>query len=298
MSLPAKDQPEKAFTWPPKVPDSQAAKASVPIPIRLPNRMIESIETHLLGRTGLAFDRWAQQTGWTRDAAEDYCWRCGGSVGEHETHGEGCATCRAKPLPWDRAIRLGRYAGTLRTEVLALKFKCWRPTGHGLGMHLGKAIKDQLDLAQITPDQAVLVPIPMHRFRRVSRGIDHTLVLARAASKSSRCPIAELLRARLRPEQVGLSMTARAQNIKGAFFLTRRGHRQLAAARNADRRVYVLIDDVRTTGATFVAAAKALKSALKAEKGTNSGDCGSPEIWVACIGVAGESRQAIAEAQS
>ncbi len=302
ISSPAKDEPkdsgpQEAFTWPPKAPDSQASKPSLPIPIRLPNPMIESIEAHLLGRTGLAFDCWAQQTGWMRDADDDYCWRCGGSVGEHETDGQGCATCRAKPLPWNRAIRLGRYAGPLRSEILALKFQCWRPTGHGLGMHLGKAIKAQLDLAQITPDQAPLVPIPMHRFRRVSRGIDHTLVLTRAASKSSGCPIAPLLGAKLRPEQVGLSMTARAQNIKGAFFLTSRGRRRLAATQNADRRVYVLIDDVRTTGATFVAAAKTLKSALEAEKDTILDQCKSPEIWVACIGVVGENRQTCAKAQ-
>ncbi len=302
MSSPAKDQPrdigpQEAFTWPPKAPDSQAPEASVPIPVHLSSQMIESIETHLLGRIGLAFDRWAQQTGWTRDANDDYCWRCGTSVGKHETDGEGCATCRTKPLPWDRAIRLGRYDGPLRSEILALKFKCWRPTGHGLGVHLGKALKEQLNLAQITPNQAALVPIPMHRFRRVSRGIDHTLVLARAASKSTGCPVAPLLRTRLRPEQVGLPRTARAQNIKGAFSLNPRGHRQLAAARNTNRRVYVLIDDVRTTGATFVAAAKALKSALKAEKSINWDACAPPEIWVACIGVAGETRQVVTKAQ-
>ncbi len=302
MPLPTKDQPgttepQRVFTWPPRTTGPRTPSVSTPIPIRLPNPMIESIETHLLGRTGLAFDRWAQQTGWTRDAVGDYCWRCGGSVGEHETDGEGCATCRTKSLPWDRAIRLGRYTGPLRAEILALKFTCWRPTGHGLGMHLGRAIKAQLKLAELTPDQAVLVPIPMHRFRRVSRGIDHTLVLTRAASKSCACDIVPLLKARLRPEQVGLSMSARAQNVKGAFYLARRAHRRLADARHAGPRVYILVDDVRTTGATFVAASRALKSALTVQKGVQSGDRGAPEIWVACLGVAGESRRASAEAQ-
>jgi len=285
------------FTWPPKDAEPKPVERPAPIAIRLPNRLIESIETHLLGRTGLAFDLWAQQTGWTRDHLNDYCWRCGGSIGQHESDGEGCATCRSKPLPWDRAIRLGRYADTLRTEVLALKFNRWRPTGDGLGMHLGKAIREQLDRAQISPDQAVLVPIPMHRLRRVSRGVDHTAVLAKAAAKSSGCPLSSLLSTRLRPEQVGLSMTARAKNIKGAFFLSKRARRTLKASSSQDRRVYILIDDVRTTGATFVAASKALKTALKAEIGTNSDSGKCAEIWVACLGVAGESRREIVDAQ-
>ncbi len=311
MPLPMKDQPgtigpfeptktKAVFAWPPKAPEPGTPRIAEPIPIHLPNPMIESIETHLLGRTGLAFDRWARQTGWVRDTTKDYCWRCGGSVGEHEPDGAGCATCRAKPLPWDRAIRLGRYAGTLRAEILALKFTCWRSTGHGLGMHLGQAIRDQLELAQIPPNQAALVPVPMHRFRRVSRGIDHTLVLARAASKSCACPMVPLLKARLRPEQVGLSMSARARNVKGAFYLPRRAHRRLANAHNAgptSPRVYILVDDVRTTGATFVAASRALKSALTGQKGVKSGDCEAPELWVACLGVAGESRRASAKAQ-
>lgn len=285
------------FTWPPKDPEPTLVERPTPIAIRLPNRMIESIETQLFGRTGLAFDLWAQQTGWTRDQINDYCWRCAGSIGEHETDGEGCATCRSKPLPWDRAIRLSRYAGTPRTEVLALKFNCWRPTGDGLGMHLGKAIREQLDHAQISPDQAILVPIPMHRFRRVTRGVDHTAVLAKAAAKSSGCSLSSLLSTRLRPEQVGLSMTARAKNIKDAFFLSKRARRTLKASSSQDRRVYILIDDVRTTGATFVAASKALKTALRAEIGTNLDSDKCVEIWIACIGVAGESRRGIDDAQ-
>tara|TARA_R110002072_G_scaffold271010_1_gene430791 strand:- start:390 stop:1313 length:924 start_codon:yes stop_codon:yes gene_type:complete len=286
-----------AFQWPPKADVPAAQPVSRPIEIRLPHPFVESVETELLGRTGIAFDRWAQQTGWVRDRADRYCWRCAGSIGAHETDGEGCATCRTISLPWDRAIRLSKYQKTIRQEVLMLKFGAWRPTGRGLGMHLGLAIKDQLSTAQIPADQVVLVPIPMHWRRRMIRGIDHTLILARAAARSSGCRVDQLLHARLRNEQVGLSKTARARNMKNAFFLTKfdRGRVKKSMAQN--RRLFIMIDDVRTTGATFVSASKALKTAFSDEFGGNSMQGQGAEIWTACVGVAGETRREVGESE-
>jgi predicted amidophosphoribosyltransferase len=299
MTPAMKNTESKSFQWPPQTPDidqsPHARRQS--IPIRLPNRMIESIETQLLGRTTLAFDRWALRTGWTRDDQSVFCWRCAGSIGPHESDGEGCASCRSKPLPWGRAIRLGRHEGVLRDEVLALKFGRWRATGNGLGEHLGLAIRAQLIDAQIQPAQVLLVPIPMHRFRRMARGIDHTTVLARAAARSSGCGLRYLLRTHFRPEQVGLSMTARAQNIRGAFYCSARIARLMDPKKEEPIRLVVLIDDVRTTGATFVAATKALKQGFKSHfdthKGGKLGKVGGPQIWIASIGVAGEGRRQI-----
>lgn len=299
MSIKHTEVQEPSFVWPPTPssliqPDIQPTDAPLPISIR-PNALIESIETHLLGRTGLAFDIWAQRTGWQPDTLVDYCWRCGGSIGAHESDGEGCAECRGKSLPWDRAIRLGKYSGVLRTEILGLKFHKHRNTGVGLGKYLGRAIADELIKANISPEQAALVPIPMHRFRRIARGVDHTRVIAKSTSSTIGCPIMAMLHSRNRPEQVGLSMTARAANIKDAFWVTRRNERlleQLANSQTENKiRVFILIDDVRTTGATFVAACKALKSALQSRKPSFTDLYEQPQIWTACVGVAGETRR-------
>ena len=286
---------QSAFQWPPKVSSPVVRPISKPIKIRLPHPLVESVETDLLGRIGIAFDLWAQQSGWVRDPANRYCWRCAGSVGVHEADGEGCATCRSISLPWDRAIRLSRYHKTIRQEVLMLKFGAWRPTGRGLGMHLGLAIKDRLAAAQIPADQVVLVPIPMHWRRRMVRGIDHTLILARAAAQSSGCRVQQLLHARLRAEQVGMSKTARARNMKNAFFLTKLDHVRVKKSMAQNRRLCILIDDVRTTGATFVSASKALKTAFSDEFGGNLGQGQHARIWIACIGVAGETRREVIE---
>ncbi len=260
-----------------------------------PNAWIESIETHLLGRTGLAFDIWASRTGWKPDTLQVYCWRCGGSIGDHESDGEGCASCRGKSLPWDRAIRLGKYKGVLRSEILGLKFHRWRSTGTGLGKYLGLSIAEHLKNAQIQPAQAVLVPIPMHRFRRITRGVDHTQVIAKSAANVIGCQVSPMLATRYRPEQVGLSMTARAKNIKDAFSISKHGSRIIQQMPNLEKnnrkRVYILIDDVRTTGATLVAACKPLKTAFTTRNIAFPDAYDPPKIWTGCIGVAGESRR-------
>lgn len=275
------------FVWPPRDTDDHAPAppAAAPSVQRSPlGDLIESIETDLLGRTTLSFDRWAQRTGWSPDAPDRYCWRCAGSVGPHEQDGEGCATCRKRKLPWDRALRLGLYDGQLRDEVLALKFHAWRPGGSGLGLHLGRVIEREFGRAELNPAQIRLVPIPTHRWRRIARGVDHTLVLARAAARATGCPVSTLLRARYRAEQIGLSATARARNMNGAFVTDPRRLRRELGRTGQGVRAWVLIDDVQTTGATFVEAARTLRRGLQAASGGGE----PPEIWVCSVAVAGQ----------
>jgi predicted amidophosphoribosyltransferase len=282
--MPAEPKASEAFTWPPNEgaitpPASQSPKPSSPSAIA---RMIESIELDLLGRVGLSFDRWAARTGWEPDPLESFCWRCAGSVGPHEQDGEGCASCRSTKLPWDRAMRLSSYKDEIRDEVLSLKFNGWRPGGEALGRLLGERIRQQLDHAQIATEHARLIPIPMHPLRRIRRGIDHTLVITRAASGSAGVPICRALRAHLRPEQVGMSSTERARNMKGAFSSRDRAiHRTMRSA-GGEVRVWILVDDVRTTGATFTAASKTLKGVIRPKGQSWAGT----EIWVCSIGVA------------
>jgi predicted amidophosphoribosyltransferase len=284
--MPELNEPKQVqghFAWPPRAESAQRPPPLAPHQqLSALGTMINSVELDLLGRESLAFDVWAKRNNWQPDTRDQYCWRCAGSVGPHEQDGEGCASCRTRKLPWDRALRLGGYQGRLRSETLALKFHAWRPGGRGLGQVMGNLIRAQLTESQIPTDRALLVPIPTHPWRRIRRGIDHTMVITQAASASSGCSISGAIRARYRPEQVGLSATARAKNMKDAFRACPRALARVHRRDDHSPRVWILIDDVRTTGATFSAGAKALRRGLR--DSALNGQAHS--IWVCSVGVA------------
>ncbi|MEQ1731297.1 MAG: phosphoribosyltransferase family protein [Vicinamibacterales bacterium] len=106
-------------------------------------------------------------------------------------------------------------------------------------------------------DAACTIPVPLHPIRRVTRGFNQARLLAR------RLPLPvmpALWRIRATQPQESLSAAARQRNVRGAFRLS-----ALLSARTRARfvegRIVVLIDDVRTTGATLEHCAAVLKDA-------------------------------------
>lgn len=248
--------------------------------------MLESIETEMLGRQGLSFSIAAKRSQWEPENQASTCWRCAGSVGEFEADGDGCASCRAIKLPWDRALRLGRYEGIIKEAVLDLKFRRWRLTGSQLGAAFGAEIAARLGAMGLDPSEAVVVPIPITHRRRIRRGVDHTLVLAQGVSKSSGIGVAQLLRARKRDEQIRLNATDRTKNMRGAFFVTSSLQRRLEFLVSKDIRVIIVLDDVRTTGATLQEGCRVLKRALRGLNGDFR-----PEVWAGSISMASDERK-------
>lgn len=105
--------------------------------------------------------------------------------------------------------------------------------------------------------ESLLVPVPLHWTRLLSRRCNQSALLARALAKRSgawHCPDL-LVRARRTPPQDGMGPEARRANIAGAI----RPHpRRADRARGAP---VVLVDDVMTSGATLAACAEALLGA-------------------------------------
>jgi len=183
-------------------------------------------------------------------------------------------------------MRLGTYDGIIRDAVLDLKFRRWRLTGGQLGEAFGKEIFARLEVMGIKPSEALIVPIPITHRRRIRRGVDHTLVLARGVSRSSGIGVFRMLRARTRAEQIGLSATDRIKNMRGAFFVPGSVQKRLAKGSMENIRAIIVLDDVRTTGATLVEGSRVTRRAIEGFTGEFE-----PEVWAASVASASDQRK-------
>lgn len=164
--------------------------------------------------------------------------------------GEGALSPLAIALspPFERARAAAMYDELPRRLVHRLKYE--DDTGVAPWMAGWMARAGRTLLAECD----VVVPVPLHRARRVGRGFNQSAELARCLAARVRRPMeaGALVRTRATRQQVGLGHAARRRNVSGAF-----GVPDEARGRLAGRRV-LLVDDVLTTGATVSAATRAL----------------------------------------
>lgn len=103
------------------------------------------------------------------------------------------------------------------------------------------------------PSHAVLHPVPLHAKRLRDRRFNQAALLARSLSDRSGMPLRLDLLKRIKatPQQRGLGFAGRRRNLSGAF----------AGAPDAKGQAVILVDDVLTSGATLLSAARALRRA-------------------------------------
>ena len=105
--------------------------------------------------------------------------------------------------------------------------------------------------ADLLEQADVVVPVPLHPRRRRERGFNQAADLAQHLG----LPVVQALtRHKPTPSQTTLHATERHQNMHGAFRVSTR----MTGLRGA---AVMLVDDVRTTGATLDSCAVALKGA-------------------------------------
>jgi ComF family protein len=179
------------------------------------------------------------------------CPRCAGTIGPYVTTAGGCVGCRGETFAFDAALRLGPYGGVLRDAVLFLKHH----GGEGLAELLGElwVQRDAQRFRDLGAD--VVLPVPLHWWRRLRRGYNQSAALAGGIARQLRIPCypSWLRRLRNTPDQTLQSPAGRRENVRGAF-------RARPSARLQGRTV-LLVDDVFTTGATANEAARALRTA-------------------------------------
>lgn len=155
----------------------------------------------------------------------------------------------ADPPPFGRARSAAIYDAIARKIVSRLKYGDRPELARFCARLMATAGSD------LWTGSPVLVPVPLHRTRQLTRRYNQSTELARAIGRITGLRVDPTLVARKRrtPQQVGLSASARERNVAGAFAVD-----PSAAARLAGRRI-VVVDDVITTGSTVKAVTKALK---------------------------------------
>jgi ComF family protein len=176
------------------------------------------------------------------------CAVCGDPLIHEADAAAQCGACLAERPPYKRARAALAYGGAARTVVLALK--------HGRRLPLARLMaRAMLRAAGPLPDDALIVPVPSHRWRLWQRGFNQAAVIARQMALQSSKPLAVDALERTKPtaSTKGMTRQQRRRNAQGAF--------RVARPDLVRDRVILLVDDVMTTGATVSACAVKLNRA-------------------------------------
>lgn len=168
-------------------------------------------------------------------------------------HGDGAISgdALADPPPFRRLRSVAAYGDVARKLVQSLKYQDRTDLAPWMAVWMARAG------GELLKDAAVIVPVPLHPMRYLSRRFNQSAELARALSRHSGVAHdpAILLRPKKTRQQVGLGANERQDNVRGAFAVA-----EIQRIKVAGKSV-LLVDDVYTTGATVKAAAKTLLKA-------------------------------------
>ncbi len=171
---------------------------------------------------------------------------------------EGATTCgecliQSVPRAVERCIAAVDYRYPWDQLIARLKFR----SEPGWAMALAEPMWRQAQAHGLPRPESLWIPIPVSGQRLAARGYNQSWELCRALEKLSSVPgvCNALVRTGEAPDQHSLPTSRRLTNLRGAFAVNperieRLRHRHL-----------ILVDDVRTTGATLHNAALALRQA-------------------------------------
>jgi ComF family protein len=166
-----------------------------------------------------------------------YCLKCGKSLREQER--EYCKDCMQHEHLFDSGRALFEYQ-SISGSIYRFKYKGRQE----YGAYYAKCMADRLGdwLNSKHPD--ALIPVPIHRSKRLVRGFNQAEILAKELGRLTGIPVETKLIRRVRKTvpMKELSSAERQNNLKRAFKISRN---------DVKLSTIVIIDDIYTTGSTI-----------------------------------------------
>ncbi|MBP8145807.1 MAG: ComF family protein [Inhella sp.] len=161
--------------------------------------------------------------------------------------GPHCAACLREPLPLDAVQAAVDFEPPWDDLLHQLKY--------GAALGLAPALGALMAARMALPEDALLLPVPLHPRRLGERGYNQAALLAAELARALRRPWRpDLLRRVIdTPAQARLTRAERLRNLRHAF--------APASGFEAAGGSFVLVDDVMTTGATLATLAGLLRAA-------------------------------------
>jgi len=155
---------------------------------------------------------------------------------------------RKREVQGYQCFSLFPYQGYGRDLVHRMKFQSGYEIAVTLGLFLGLAAREEPALAKVD----ILVPMPLSPGRLEIRGFNQAALLADNIKGVWKRPVSScVLRTRETKSQSGLSLIERKRNVQGAF--------ALLPGFDLRHRTCLIVDDVITSGHTFLAIAKLIE---------------------------------------
>lgn len=176
---------------------------------------------------------------------EPKCLKCGKPINDFEK--EYCYDCTRKKHHYRRGFGLWIYKGEIKKSVAAFKNHNKREYAR---FYVEEIIQRYVEeILKLKPD--ALVPVPIHRQKRIKRGYNQADVIARELSKQLEIPVLSelLIRDKYTLPQKQLNDKERLKNLEKAFSFSVKAKHKFSK----DLKKIVLIDDIYTTGSTIEA---------------------------------------------
>lgn len=177
------------------------------------------------------------------------CTICGTPFSEGVGVDHVCEECLRSPPSYSFARSLVEYEGAVVTLLRNLKYKCDISVRRSL-----LKIAETCDFKEFE-ECDLIIPVPLHKSRLRSRGLNQALFLARIffLKRAEDIDLRSLVRIKNTRSQTALDVRGRKRNVKNSF--------EVLSSEHIENKKICLVDDVFTTGSTVRECCRVLKKA-------------------------------------